>query len=122
MNVKVDMLVDFEGGYSITSVPMLDLCRHEELNMTVNLKTLIDQIYNQNSQYQGDFVIPWDQHSSSKEFKFTTVQNDVNNKLIFEVPFGMVKASFHNEDFNIKDCQKLDLTNDTFSMNKLFAS
>ena len=73
MNVKVDMLIDFTEGFSITSVPMLNICHHEDLKMTLNLKTLIDQIYYQNSQYLGEFAVPWDTHSTSKEFKFTTV-------------------------------------------------
>ena len=38
---EVDTLIDFTEGIKITSIPILDVCQHEELELSLNLDTLI---------------------------------------------------------------------------------
>ena len=45
LNAQVDTLIDFTDGVSFTSIPMLDICQHQEIESTMNLQNILNQMF-----------------------------------------------------------------------------
>lgn len=77
--VNAEVLADLTEGFAYEYVPFLGLCQKTPLNVTVNLKSALEQVY---SPTGG---IP---------------------QIVAQLPTGEQPASFQDSDFTITGCHK----------------
>ena len=128
--VNAEVLADLTEGYAYEYVPFLGLCQKTPLNVTVNLKSVLEQVYSPTggiTTYDGEASAPWDK-STMYEFHGGNANATVtawfdegthNGKWLFEkasdpsipqivaqLPTGEQPASFQDSDFTITGCHK----------------
>lgn len=126
--INAEVLVDLTQGIAYEYVPFLGLCQKTPLNVTVNLKDVLQKIYSPDGGltiYDGEASAPWDPttmfkfHGSGPDAVVTAFfdESTHNGKWIAEVPTdttlpslvasipnGEQQATFTDADFQIKGC------------------
>lgn len=130
--VDADVLVDPTAGMAYEYVPFLGLCQKTPLNITLNIKDVLDKVYSPDggvTTYDGESTAPWD---NTKMFKFhgqgpdaivsayfdetkengkwiqETPTDPKNPALVASIPNGEVQATFTDADFVISGCAKFE--------------
>ena len=130
--INAEVLVDLTQGQAYEYVPFLGLCQKTPLNVTLQLKDVLQKVYSPDggvTTFDGESAAPWDKttmykfHGQGPDAVVTAYFDESshngkwiqelatdpkNPSLVASIPKGEEVASFQDSDFVISGCNSFE--------------